>query len=637
MKLNNKGFAISSMLYSILLLFLMLIVGVLAILGNRKVILDKVKNEIVTDLTQNRAYSFSYAHKDILLANTSKVSNFTFDLLDDVKVIDQNGNVIHTEITTTSEPTFDSTKNGTYLVTYRANYQGNVIEEERTIEVIDPITYEYSYTGKEQQFVTPTNGLYQIELWGAQGGSISGKAYNQDGSVRANKLSYIGGKGAYTKGNISLGIGTNLYVYVGGTPEENTSLIASSGTKEGGYNGGASIPAGQESYGVGGGGATDVRLVNGSWNTFSGLKSRIMVAAGGGGANFRNEGYGEGNGGEGGTLNGVNGYQALVDGSYFRNDYPNGYQIGLGATQSKGGIPEDHLLNGTVQKQNANGTFGGLNATEVQSGGGGGYYSGASATHGGAGGGSSFITGYTGCNAISENSTENNLIHTGQPKHYSGYVFENSVMKSGTEGMPSYNGEEAMVGNEGNGYAKITALIIDNGKVATNLVNNSGFEEAAGWTLSNANIVSSISKSGNSSLQFQEGVTSMSSQTVISPVASHVYYGSVEFLSASTFSATDNRFEMYQSDTDNGSLLFAKKLNQTTEWMKLSSVQGLQNPNSGTWKIRNFLEGATETAYVDNLFIIDLTEIYGAGNEPSKQWCDANIHYFDGVGIVPNY
>lgn len=637
MKLNNKGFAISSMLYSILLLFLMLIVGVLAILGNRKVILDKVKNEIITDLTQNRAYSFLFAHKDILLANTSKVNDFTFDLLDDVKVVDQNGNVIHTEITTTSVPTFDSTKNGTYVITYQANYQGNVIEEERTIEVIDPIIYEYAYTGKEQQFIASTNGLYQIELWGAQGGSISGKAYNQDGSVRANHLTYTGGKGAYTKGNISLGIGTNLYIYIGGMPEENTSLITASGKTEGGYNGGTPIPAGQESYGAPGGGATDIRLTNGSWNSFSGLKSRIMVAAGGGGANFRNEGYGEGNGGEGGALNGVSGYQALVDGSYFRTDYPNGYQIGLGGTQIKGGIPESHLLNGTVQKQSPNGTFGGLNAIEVQSGGGGGYYSGASTTNGGAGGGSSYVSGMSGCNSVSENATEDNLTHTGQAKHYSNYIFNNSVMKSGTEAMPTFDGTETMVGNEGNGFAKITALIIDNGKVATNLVQNSGFEETTGWTLSNANIVSSVSKSGNSSLQFQSGVTSMSSQTVTAPIASHVYYGSVEFLSASTFSATDNRFEIYQSDTDNGTLVFARKSNQTTDWMKLSSVQGLQNPNSGTWRIRNFLEGATETAYVDNLFIIDLTEIYGAGNEPTKQWCDANIHYFDGIGIVPKY
>ncbi|MCI8545536.1 MAG: hypothetical protein HFH09_04855 [Bacilli bacterium] len=637
MKLNNKGFAISSMLYSILLLFLMLIVGVLAILGNRKVILDKVKNEIVTDLTQNRAYSFSFAHKDILLANTSKVSDFTFDLLDDVKLLDQNGNVIQTEITTTSVPSFDATKNGKYVITYRANYQGNIIEEERTIEVIDPITYEYAYTGKEQQFIAPTNGVYRTELWGAQGGSISGKAYKQDGSVRANNLTYTGGKGAYARGNIILGMGTNLYIYVGGTPEENTSLTASSGTTIGGYNGGASISAGQNAYGVGGGGATDIRLTNGSWNDFNGLKSRIIVAAGGGGANFRNEGYGEGNGGEGGTLNGLNGYQALVEGSYFRNDYPNGYQIGLGATQTKGGALEKHLLNGDVQKQSANGTFGGLNASEIQSGGGGGYYSGASAAHGGAGGGSSFISGMSGCNAISENATIDNLTHTGQAKHYSGYTFENNIMKSGKEAMPTFDGSETMVGNEGNGYVKITALIIDNGKVATNLVKNSGFEKTTDWSLSNANIVSNLSKSGNSSLQYQVGGISMSSQNVAAPTPSHVYYGSVEFLSTSTFSTADDRFEIYQSDTENGTMVFARKSNRTVEWMKLSSIQGLQTPNSGSWKIRNFLVNATETAYVDDVFIIDLTEIYGAGNEPTKQWCDANIHYFDGVGIVPNY
>jgi hypothetical protein len=58
---------------------------------------------------------------------------------------------------------------------------------------------------------------------------------------------------------------------------------------------------------------------------------------------------------------------------------------------------------------------------------GGGYYGGKSGEVSSAGG-SSFISGYTGCNAISESSTENNIIHTGQPNHYSGCVFTNSVM-----------------------------------------------------------------------------------------------------------------------------------------------------------------------------------------------------------------
>ncbi|MCI9233315.1 MAG: hypothetical protein HFH08_01810 [Bacilli bacterium] len=584
MKLNEKGFAISSMLYSILLLFLMLIVGVLAILGNRKVILDKIKNEIVTDLTQNKTYSFSFAHKDILLANTSMVSNFSFDLLDDVKVVDQNGNIIKTEITTTSNPTFDATKNGTYVITYSANYQGNIIEEERTIEVIDPITYEYTYTGKKQQFTVPTNGLYQMELWGAEGGGTNA------------------GKGAYVKGNIGLNINTQLHIFVGEHPthvDSECSATSPNSSFNGTINGGC----------AGGGGATDIRLdITSTWNDTTSLTSRIIVAGGGGGA------YYTGSGGAGGEINALDGVG---------NGTNPGFTVGKGATQS--------LY-----------TFG-IGGSGSTTNGGGGYYGGQKGYEGNAGGGSSYISGYRGSIAIRSNTDITPICESVEASanekcsyHYSGYKFTNMQMIGGDKEMVSPTGESE-TGHSGDGYARITALIIDNGKVATNLVKNSGFEETTGWTLSNANIVSDISKSGNSSLQFQSGVTSMISQNTSSPIASHVYYGSVEFLSTGTFSASDDRFEMYQSDTENGTVVFARKSNQTAEWMKLSSIQGLQSPNSGTWKIRNFLVDATETAYVDNLFIIDLTEIYGAGNEPTKQWCDANIHYFDGVGIVPSY
>ena len=38
--------------------------------------------------------------------------------------------------------------------------------------------------------------------------------------------------------------------------------------------------------------------------------------------------------------------------------------------------------------------------------------------------------------------------------------------------------------------------------------------------------------------------------------------------------------------------------------------------------------------YYDNLLFIDLTDAFGAGNEPSKEWCDQNIDYFDGVSTI---
>ena len=329
--------------------------------------------------------------------------------------------------------------------------------------------WTFDYTGKEQEFITPCSGNYKVELWGAQGGSISGVAYNSDGSIRNNNLTYIGGKGAYTAGLINLNKNKILYVYVGGSPLQINTTLVSDGNHVGGFNGGESITSGQEIYGAPGGGATDIRLSNGNWNEFSSLKSRIMVAAGGGGANFRNEGYGEGNGGEGGNLVGINGYEALTPGSYFRSDYSDGYNTGNGGTQTSGGVSEQHYLNGKILTTTAHqiwyGSFGGGNnicvhpwGTLIQSGSGGGYYSGASAAHGGAGGGSSFISGYNGCNAIDKSSTIDNIIHTGQSNHYSGYIFNKSIIIAGNDTMPTHDGKDIMDGNKGNGYAKITLI-----------------------------------------------------------------------------------------------------------------------------------------------------------------------------------
>lgn len=50
MKLNKNGFAISSIIYSILILFLLLIFGILSILGSRKLIFDKMKNDVMNKL-----------------------------------------------------------------------------------------------------------------------------------------------------------------------------------------------------------------------------------------------------------------------------------------------------------------------------------------------------------------------------------------------------------------------------------------------------------------------------------------------------------------------------------------------------------------------------------------------------------
>ena len=52
MKLNNKGFALTSIIYMLIVLFLMVMLLILANLAQRKVVLDKIKSEVKENLNQ---------------------------------------------------------------------------------------------------------------------------------------------------------------------------------------------------------------------------------------------------------------------------------------------------------------------------------------------------------------------------------------------------------------------------------------------------------------------------------------------------------------------------------------------------------------------------------------------------------
>ena len=309
-------------------------------------------------------------------------------------------------------------------------------------------TWNFAYTGGEQSFTVPCDGNYKLETWGASGGNIG---------------PYLGGRGAYTLGEIELTKNRNLYVYVGGQGT-NTDI--------GGYNGGSSLTVGQSKYGSSGGGATDIRLNNGTWDSFDSLKSRIMVSAGGGGANNRNACdnplgngafyYGVGNGGSGGALTGIDGQTINYTSSAGTHNW---HCYGVAASQTKGGDRICLYSNNTLIEAVMTGSFGTTNynaaVSNFQSGAGGGYYVGGSGAHGGAGGGSSFISGHSGCNAVAESSTSSKIVHTGQPNHYSGYVFTNTKMIAGNATMPTHDGTGTMTGNSGNGYAKLTLISIN--------------------------------------------------------------------------------------------------------------------------------------------------------------------------------
>ena len=76
----------------------------------------------------------------------------------------------------------------------------------------------------------------------------------------------------------------------------------------------------------------------------------------------------------------------------------------------------------------------------------------------GEGGGISFISGYPCCDANSSESLSiESIIHKGSPGHYSGYVFFDSFMASGSDLVPESD-IGTKIGNNGDGHVRISLI-----------------------------------------------------------------------------------------------------------------------------------------------------------------------------------
>ena len=208
-----------------------------------------------------------------------------------------------------------------------------------------------------QEWVAPVSGTYEIEAWGAQGGS--------GGWYSNSSYSSTGGLGGYAKGFITLSAGTTLYIFVGqqgeGYPSPSTRM-QNLAARKGGWNGGGGNSV--SSYpGTGGGGASDIRIGGTS------LNDRKLVAAGGGGGGNSGSDLQLSNGGAGGGLTST----SPANSTQYSNRTP-----GSGGTQNTG----NSLGVGATAMQNLSG------------GGGGGYYGGGAGQNStGGGGGSSYYGG----------------------------------------------------------------------------------------------------------------------------------------------------------------------------------------------------------------------------------------------------
>ena len=242
------------------------------------------------------------------------------------------------------------------------------------------IVYTSGVVNKEEIFVPECSGKYQLEVWGAQGGSYS--------------TTYRGGFGGYSVGVTSVEAGTNIYIHVGGAPVDSNTVNQS---RSGGYNGGGDSVARNDAVNNAGGGATHIALIPGTLRELEANKGTLVsdqyyesdriliVAGGGGGAGFYSASR-NGTGGSGGGYKGTSGRFNAAD---------NCESYGNGGTQLAQGtyyISPGHWYSGAAVPSGGFG-YGSTGDTYVGgNGGGGGFFGGrGNSCIGGGGGGSGYI------------------------------------------------------------------------------------------------------------------------------------------------------------------------------------------------------------------------------------------------------
>lgn len=135
LKLNNKGFAIASILYSIMVLFLMLLLSILGMLGTRKATLDKNKKDIVNEL--NHAYLinrivFTGVNRDITITNAPDIDVASI-LMDGVSAVGSTEEEIIGQEYIRYDFDTSNIVDGEYNIVYTANNGGNTIVGSRKV------------------------------------------------------------------------------------------------------------------------------------------------------------------------------------------------------------------------------------------------------------------------------------------------------------------------------------------------------------------------------------------------------------------------------------------------------------------------------------------------------------------------
>lgn len=173
-----------------------------------------------------------------------------------------------------------------------------------------------------------------------------------------------------------------------------------------------------------------------------------------------------------------------------------------------------------------------------------------------------------------------------------------------------------------------------------NLCQDSSFENKSFTFSTNYIYNTDISLGGNVSLATKKATTNNvfdfppSNDYIITPVVDdHVFYiacHSPNFASSVSLSYSTGSWYL-SGDTNinyNINNAWYKNILKEKIWYRHSRIATIST--NTTIKLRISINAATSSIiYLDDIMLIDLTESFGAGNEPTREWCDENIPFFE--------
>lgn len=193
------------------------------------------------------------------------------------------------------------------------------------------------------------------------------------------------------------------------------------------------------------------------------------------------------------------------------------------------------------------------------------------------------------------------------------------------------------IGTDGTLYCNTVRY---NYKQARNLIADGSYGNISGcWSFQNVSATYAVS--GYKTYRcFQHNIDTagetIQTQTAFAPTAGHKYYGGMMWKNdVSTF--TGRSILQWRCGNGDGKRRdFFDVSNKSTNgnWVKLSGIVQWNTVDEGDWTFRAVMVNPSAVSYCCKLMIIDLTDTFGEGNEPSKEWCDANIREWE---VITNY